>query len=119
MPKRSSHTEVEDFTEIKQFASIEELDSATRKLQGCLFEVQRLSSDLVEFDDERVRSAQFNIRVAILEIFGRNSPEFGEYKDHRILSQIPRSIQTWADREVFGGTIQARFVKELPRLNQC
>jgi len=115
VPKRSGHTEAEDFTEIKQFASVEEIDSAVRKLQGCLFEVQRLLSDSVEYDHERVRGAQFNIRVSVLEIFGRNSPEFGEYKDYTIFFQNPRSILNSADREMVGGQNQARLLKELPQ----
>ena len=106
---------MEDFTEIKRFASVEEIDLAVRKLQGCLFEVGGLCNDAVQYDDERVRSAQFNIRVAVLEVFGRNSPEFGEYREYRIFLQNPRSIITSEDRERFGDMVQARFVKELPQ----
>ncbi len=113
MPKRSGRAEPEDFTEIKQFASVEEIDSDIGKLYNRLSEVQSLRNDSVQFDDERVRSAQFNIRVAILEIFGRNSPEFGEYRDYKIYSPNPRSVLTLAEREQYGDLNQARFIKEL------
>jgi hypothetical protein len=115
MARRSGVAEVKDFTEVKQFTSIEEINSGLRKIQNCLFEVQSLRTDAVEYDHERVRSAQFNIRVAILEIFGPNSPEFGEYREYTIFSFNPRSTLAWQEPTGFREANQARFVRELPQ----
>jgi uncharacterized protein (TIGR02391 family) len=114
MAKRIGRTAVEDFTEIKQFASSNEIALALRKLQRCLTEVRALRRESVHFDHERVRNAQFNIRVAILETFGSNSPEFGEYREYLIYSRTPRSVPT-AGFETFRNVNQSRFIRELPQ----
>jgi hypothetical protein len=48
MAKRIGRTAVEDFTEIKQFASSNEIALALRKLQRCLTEVRGSVERLVE-----------------------------------------------------------------------
>ena len=38
----------------------------------------------VRYDDQRRRNVEQNIQNAILEIFGSNSPEYGQYRNYQI-----------------------------------
>ncbi len=114
MPRQSRRAELEDFTDIKQFTSTSEIALAIRRLQRCLAEVRGLRTSSADFDGERARSVQFNIRVAILEIFGPNSPEFGEYGRYEIYSRAPRSLPE-VGLGTFRNVNQARFIRELPQ----
>jgi uncharacterized protein (TIGR02391 family) len=77
--KKTSNTN--DFTEVKQFSSAEEIDAAIQKLCKRTDDVRSLQSNQVSYDDQRVRTAEQNIRTSILEIFGPNSPEYGQIRE--------------------------------------
>jgi cytochrome c556 len=64
-----------NFTELKQFSSVAEIDAAIKKLQKRIEEVQSLRSGRVPYDDQKVTNADQNIKRTILDIFGPNSPE--------------------------------------------
>ena len=90
MPKRSSKSDTEQFNEIKQFRSAEEIHGAVEKLKRRVAEVEELKG--LRYDHQRVNNAAQNIRNEILEIFGPNSPEYGEYRYHEIYHGGP---ETW------------------------
>src|SRR5467141_3028354 len=69
--------------EIKQF-TLEEIDRGITKLRRRIEEVKALETDHVSHDDQRVRTAEQNIRTTILEVFGPNSPEYERHKYHDI-----------------------------------
>lgn len=83
-------------------------------MQRCLLGVRALGRESVQFDHEGVRNIQFNLRVAILETFGPNSPEFGEYSDYLIYSRGPRSVPSVGIRNI-PQRESARFIRELPQ----
>jgi uncharacterized protein (TIGR02391 family) len=82
MPKRSGKSDAEQFNEVKQFRSAEEIHGGIEKLKRRQAEVEVLNG--LRYDDQRVNNAAQNIRTAILEIFGPNSPEYGEHRYHEI-----------------------------------
>jgi uncharacterized protein (TIGR02391 family) len=118
MAKRTGHKSPDDFTELKQFASTDEVDRAIRKLQNCLFEVQRLKSEYVRYDDQKTRSAELNIKVSILEAFGRNSPEYGEYKDHTIFQPQMAFVRSESQRIALENENQTRFTQSIPQTEE-
>jgi len=85
--------------EIKQFASEAEIDRAIEKLKRRHTDLQELWDNQVRYDDQRRRNVEQNIQNAILEIFGPNSPEYGQYRNHRIwhgpmqMGMSPNEIQ--------------------------
>ncbi len=100
MPKRSSRAEVEAFTQINQFASTRKLLWQLENCNGAFWEYEPIRRESVQFDHEGVRNIQFNLRVAILETFGPNSPEFDEYRDYSIYSRGPRSVPSVGIRNI-------------------
>lgn len=70
-----------DFTEVKQFSSLQEMETAIQKLRRRIEEVQSLQTDRVPCDDQRVKNAEGSIRASVLEIFGPNSPEYGQIRE--------------------------------------
>ena len=118
MPRRTKQDQKEDFTELKRFASVEELDRAIQKLHGRLFEVQRLKSEYVRYNDQKVRNIEYNIRSDILEIYGRNSPEFGEYRDYRIFWPTGALVMSEAHRIAVENENQARFLEAAPQAEE-
>ena len=91
MPKRIKQSEPEQFTEIKHFRSADEVANAIEKLKRRLAEVEVLNG--LRYGDQRINNAALNIRNAILEIFGANSPEYGEHRQHEIFHAGPESWQ--------------------------
>jgi hypothetical protein len=87
------------FDEIKRFASEGEIDRAIEKLKRRHTELQELWDNQVRYDDQRRRNVEQNIQNAILEIFGSNSPEYGQYRNYRIwhgpmqMGMSPNEIQ--------------------------
>lgn len=69
--------------EIRKF-TIEEIKIGIKKLRRRIEEVKNLDSDSIRFDCAKVSNVEENIRNAILEIFGPNSPEFQKNKYHEI-----------------------------------
>jgi uncharacterized protein (TIGR02391 family) len=88
MAKRSK-PEVQQFTEIRQFRSAEEIELAIAKLKRRRGEVETLKGLL--FGDQQINNAAQNIRITILDIFGPNSPEYGEHRGHEIYHAGPNS----------------------------
>jgi uncharacterized protein (TIGR02391 family) len=70
------------YNEIKQFRSADEIDRAIEKLKRRIADVQNLKG--LRYDDQRNDNAAQSIRTTILEIFGSNSPEYGEHIHHEI-----------------------------------
>jgi uncharacterized protein (TIGR02391 family) len=63
---------------------LDEIEPAIVKLARRIGEVEKLLEDHVRYDDARVKMAESNIREAIREVFGSNSPEFDEHQYHDI-----------------------------------
>jgi uncharacterized protein (TIGR02391 family) len=118
MPRRTKQAQKEDFTELKRFDSVEELDRAVRKLYARLFEVQGLKSEYVRYNDQKVRNIEYNIRIDILEIFGRNSPEFGEYRDYRIFLPTGGLVMSEAQRHALENENQVHFLEAIPQAEE-
>jgi hypothetical protein len=91
MPKRTRQSETEQFTEMKQFRSADEITGAIEKLKRRVAEMEALKG--LRYGDQRINNAAQNIRNAILEIFGPNSPEYGEHRQHEIFHAGPESWQ--------------------------
>src|SRR6266436_3668958 len=77
MARTKKPSNANDFTEVKQFSSNQEIDSAIQKIRRRIDEVRSLQRDHVVYDDQRVKNAERNIHNSMLEIFGPNSPEYG------------------------------------------
>lgn len=69
--------------EIKRF-TIPDIDAGIRKLRRRIEEVNGLSASQLKHNDAKVEIAESNIREAIREVFGQNSPEFNDYQYHTI-----------------------------------
>ncbi len=80
--------------------------------------MQRLKTEYVRYDDQRVRNTEYNIRSDILEIYGRNSPEFGEYKDYRIFWATGAMVLSEAQRHAVDAENQTRFLQEIPQAEE-
>jgi len=92
--------------EVKQF-TLEEIDAGVRKLKRRIDEVKALASQTVRFDDARVESATRNIKADIIDIFGRNSPEYLAHGSHSV--GYPEQIYGQEDH-----VYELAFVKGLP-----
>lgn len=68
----------------KEFSSVSEVDGGIRKLTNCLEEVRSLEASQVRYDDQQVNNAESSIQGTILEVFGAESPEYGDHQAHRI-----------------------------------
>lgn len=90
----------------KQFRGIDEIDQAIAKLKRRLLELEGLQG--LNHRDPRINNAEENVRKAILEIYGTNSPEHNAHY-HFELEYGPLRIgmpeAAW----------QQRFVQGLPR----
>lgn len=69
--------------EVKKF-TIPEIDAGIRKLKRRIEEINGLSSSGIQHGDAKVQTAESNIREAIREVFGQNSPEFHDHRYHNI-----------------------------------
>ena len=118
MPRRGKQDQKDDFTELKQFASVEEVDRAVQKLQSRLFDVQRLKIEYIRYDDQKVRNVEYNIRSDILEIFGRNSPEFGEHRDFRIFWATGGVVVSDVQRQALEAENQSEFLRAIPQAEE-
>ena len=72
--------------ESKKFNSLDEIDRAITKLRRRISEVEELKSKGTRFNAPEAETAASNIRKAILDIFGLNSPEYREHEYHIIWS---------------------------------
>jgi uncharacterized protein (TIGR02391 family) len=67
--------------ELREFKSVEEIDSAVAKLERRIRELNELDITTAVVNDSGADAvARSNIRATILEIFGLNSPEFREHR---------------------------------------
>ena len=78
--------EAEPPIESKKFNSPDEINRAIKKLRFRISEVEELKSKGTKFNAREAETAASNIRKAILDIFGSNSPEYREYGEHIIWS---------------------------------
>lgn len=67
----------------KQF-TLPEIDSGIRKLRRRIEELRELNPRSVSYEDARVQTVRTNIRDAIRDVFGPNSPEFNDHEHHDI-----------------------------------
>jgi uncharacterized protein (TIGR02391 family) len=80
---RRAKPEVRTFDEIKEFRSVDEIDRGIETLERRIAEVNALATG-TNYDDQRRYSVETSIASAVLEIFGPNSPEYGENRYHSI-----------------------------------
>ena len=64
----------------KVFTSLRELESAMTKVDRLTGDLRALDPLTTRYDDQVVRNLEFQIRNTIGEIFGRDSPEFQQYR---------------------------------------
>jgi len=69
--------------QVKEF-TLEEIDRGIARLQRRIEEVKALDPKTIQYDDQRIRIAEQNIRSDILEIFGPHSPEYHEHQYHDV-----------------------------------
>src|SRR5262249_3124444 len=69
--------------QVREF-TLEEIDRGIARLQRRLEEVKALDPKAIQYDNQRIRNAEQNIRSDILEIFGPHSPEYNEHQYHDI-----------------------------------
>lgn len=68
---------------VKQF-TVHEIDAGIRKLRRRIEEVNGLATDEIRYDDARVKTAEANIREAVRDVFGPQSPEFYDHQYYDI-----------------------------------
>jgi len=118
MARRAKQEPNEEFTELKRFESVDEVNRAVQKLHARLFELQRLKSEYVRYNDQKVRNVEYNIRTDILEIYGRNSPEFGEYRDYRIFWPTAAFVRSEAQGRAVENANQMHFSQAIPQAEE-
>src|SRR5260370_19070522 len=69
--------------QVKEF-TLEEIVRGIARFQRRMEEVKALDPNATQYDDQRIRNAEQNIRSDILEIFGPHSPEYNEHQSHNI-----------------------------------
>jgi uncharacterized protein (TIGR02391 family) len=75
--------------EPRDFKSADEIDLGIAKLQRRVTELEDLSIALAVLNDTGADNvAASNVREAIREVFGSNSPEFNEHQHVRLLTEI-------------------------------
>jgi len=114
MPKRTRQTPLESFTEIKKFASIQEIDRNVSTVEKRIQEIEALGTDQVSYSSQRVANVESSIRTSILDVFGPRSPEFGEYKEYRLFYPELAFTTSRAMAERLNSENQMRFLSELP-----
>jgi hypothetical protein len=82
VPKRRTTSDSDQFTEIRHFRSADEISASIEKLTRRIAEVKELKD--LRYSDQRIKNVALNIRNDILEIFGANSPEYGECRYYEI-----------------------------------
>jgi len=84
--------------EIKSF-TLAEIESGINKLNRRIEEVKNLSSYSVDWDDQRVTTANHNIQYAIREVFGENSFEATNNTLFKIGSSCYGGNQEYVNRD--------------------
>ncbi len=69
--------------QVKDFTP-EEIDQGIALLKRRVEEVKALDPNRIQYEDQKVRTAEQNIRTAILEIFGPHSLEYLDHQSHTI-----------------------------------
>jgi uncharacterized protein (TIGR02391 family) len=80
---RRAKPEVRTYDEIKEFRSVDEIDRGIGSLERRIADVNELATN-TRYDDRRRYNVESSIASTVLEIFGPNSPEYGELQHHRI-----------------------------------
>lgn len=114
MPKRTRQKHVENFTEIKKFASVQEIDGAIEILDKRIQEIEALGTEQVSYKSQRVANVESSIRNSILDIFGPRSPEFGEYQEYRLFYPQLAFTSSRQFAERLRQENEQRFLAELP-----
>ncbi len=65
-----------------------------------------------------MRNVEYNIRSDILEIFGRNSPEFGELRDYRVFWGTGGLVISDAHKAAIEAENQTKFLQALPQAEE-
>lgn len=91
--------------EPREFRSVEEIDSAIKKLERRIRELEELDVQASYMKNTGAHGvAASNVRATILEVFGPNSPEFNEHK----------FIELW-DGFVHGNMSDGEFMQAIDR----
>ncbi|TMQ58834.1 MAG: hypothetical protein E6K76_06840 [Candidatus Eisenbacteria bacterium] len=98
----------------KVFQSREEIERGIEKLRRRISAVEKLLTDGDRFDSTRVDTVESDIRDTVLEIFGPQSPEYGDHQYFQITSGPPTMVTSeWEVQQRFeGGVPEARAVLE-------
>ncbi len=78
--------------EVKKFGADELVVRGIARLKRRIEEVKALDPRTFQYDDQRIRTADQNIKADILELFGPRSPEFHEHQYHAI-SHGPQNME--------------------------
>ena len=95
---RRSKPEARTFDEVKEFRSVDEIDQGIETFERRIAEVNALATG-TRYDDQQRYNVERSIVSAVLEIFGPNSPEYGENQYHsiwhggHIINQHPEDCQ--------------------------
>jgi uncharacterized protein (TIGR02391 family) len=100
--------------EIRQFRTTGEIDATTVKLKRRIADLEKLRSDNVRHDDDRVDNVEHAIRDTIREEFGKDSPEFKRH-DYFKIDDGPRYVRSdFSGGGNYDAADQQRFVAAIP-----
>jgi uncharacterized protein (TIGR02391 family) len=109
MPSRRKASSSPPPVEIRDL-SLEEIERGIVKLRRRVSEIEGIDPHAIRWDDQRGDTAAQNIRDAILEIFGPNSPEYRTNEYHRISDHT-----AWTLAGLSGPECQRHFAENLAR----
>jgi len=118
MTKGRKRSDDSDFTEVRRFASQDEIDRAVAALNRRIEDVNSLQVAQVAYNSQRVANVESVIRNTVLEIFGPRSPEFGECKEYKIFYPELAFTTSRAMAERLTRDNQTRFIAELPETTE-
>src|SRR6266568_5762097 len=62
--------------DVRQFRTVAEIETTMTKLKRRIADIERLRTENIRHDDDRVENVEHAVRDTILEEFGKDSPEF-------------------------------------------
>src|SRR2546423_12260765 len=84
--------------DVRQFRTVAEIETTITKLKRRIADIERLQTENIRHDDDRVENVEHAVRDTILEEFGKDSPEFQRHAYFKV-DDGPRTVRS----DFFGG----------------
>jgi hypothetical protein len=84
--------------DVRQFRTVAEIETTITKLKRRIADIERLRTENIRHDDDRVENVEHAVRDTILEEFGKDSPEFQRHAYFKV-DDGPRLVRS----DFFGG----------------